>query len=424
MLFRDERALVQQRNAPARVRPLVERTEEGVPRRLVAVAGRMNRVEGDDVAVVCVRQQRAGVLPDEIGAERHVAAESVLREILVGEGDVVVQVLHPVGARERPEREGIPARLRRLGVVDHLVRVEEREAAGRAQELVEPELDAGSEIFHGILQFRRQRGLPDRPPGEGAEKAPAEAPRFGKDVVFQLSRTIAGLDDQLVAHRPADHALVRRDDLRDVILGDRGHVEHLVVELDDLQRLDLEGDLVDDAGQAVAGADQRQQLGVLLLGRFLERARWAHPLDAGHERVDLPEPDAVEGILRVAARRRPERHVADLDVQDELQLQLPQRVGGLNHLQPGLRGERHLLRVDPHNLVQRLHVDDGAGRRHAGRQRVIAAHRPNRTRELVPLFEDVLELFDAFRANELLRAAADAAIVVGDGRAHRRQAPG
>ena len=53
--------------------------------------------------------------------------------------------------------------------------------------------------------------LPDGAPGEGAEKAPAEAPRSGQEVVSQLGRMIAGLDDELVGHRPADHALVRRD---------------------------------------------------------------------------------------------------------------------------------------------------------------------------------------------------------------------
>jgi hypothetical protein len=41
----------------------------------------------------------------------------------------------------------------------------------------------------------------------------------------------------------------------------------------------------------------------------------------------------------------------------------------------------------------------------------------------IPLFQDVLKLFNTFRANELLRTAADAAIVIGDGRAHTRHAP-
>ena len=43
------------------------------------------------------------------------------------------------------------------------------------------------------------------------------------------------------------------------------HVVHVVVEPDDLERLQLERHLVDDAGQAVAGPDERQQLGILAL---------------------------------------------------------------------------------------------------------------------------------------------------------------
>ena len=48
----------------------------------------------------------------------------------------------------------------------------------------------------------------------------------------------------------------------------------------------------------------------------------------------------------------PERHVADLDVEHELQILLPQRGGGLDHLQPGLGGERHLRSVDFTIFVQ------------------------------------------------------------------------
>src|SRR5712691_8666991 len=45
MLFREERALVQQRTAASLVRPVIERVKEGCPRGLVAVAGRVDRVE-------------------------------------------------------------------------------------------------------------------------------------------------------------------------------------------------------------------------------------------------------------------------------------------------------------------------------------------------------------------------------------------
>ena len=46
------RALVQQRDAPAGVRPLVELLEEIRPRVPVALARRINRIDRDDVTVV------------------------------------------------------------------------------------------------------------------------------------------------------------------------------------------------------------------------------------------------------------------------------------------------------------------------------------------------------------------------------------
>ena len=41
-------------------------------------------------------------------------------------------------------------------------------------------------------------------------------------------------------------------------------VVHVVVEADDLERLELERHLVDDAGKPIAGPDERQQLGILV----------------------------------------------------------------------------------------------------------------------------------------------------------------
>ena len=44
------------------------------------------------------------------------------------------------------------------------------------------------------------------------------------------------------------------------------YIVHVVVEADDLQRLQLERHLVDDAGKTVAGTDVREQLRILALG--------------------------------------------------------------------------------------------------------------------------------------------------------------
>ena len=67
---------------------------------------------------------------------------------------------------------------------------------------------ARAEILDGVGQFCRQPGLADGTPGKGAEKAPAESACIGQELVSQLGGTVAGLDDNLVADGPADHALV------------------------------------------------------------------------------------------------------------------------------------------------------------------------------------------------------------------------
>ena len=51
VLLLHERALIEQRNAAALMRPLVERLQEGRPRIGLAIARRVNRIERDDVAV-------------------------------------------------------------------------------------------------------------------------------------------------------------------------------------------------------------------------------------------------------------------------------------------------------------------------------------------------------------------------------------
>ena len=130
---------------PRSMRPLVERLQEIGPRLRLFLARRVNRIERDDVAVPRVRQQRAAVLVDEVRPERHVAAKAVLLVVGVGPLHVVLEVLDVVGARERPEGEGIARRPRGLRVVDGLVGRVEREAAAGAQQAVEAELEAGPE---------------------------------------------------------------------------------------------------------------------------------------------------------------------------------------------------------------------------------------------------------------------------------------
>ena len=56
VLLSHERALVQERDATALVRPLIERLQEISPRLLLFLARRVNGIERDDVAVPRVRR--------------------------------------------------------------------------------------------------------------------------------------------------------------------------------------------------------------------------------------------------------------------------------------------------------------------------------------------------------------------------------
>ena len=143
-----------------------------------------------------------------------------------------------------------------------------------------------------------------------------------------------------------------------------------------------------------------------------------HPLDPGDVRVDLPELDTVETVLRLTARGGSQRDVADLDVQHELQILLPDRSSGVHQLQAGLRGERLLRGIDLHDLREAVHADDGAGGGSAGCERVIAAHGAHRARILVFVAQNLLQFLNGLGMNVLLRSRGDSAVVVRDARAH------
>src|SRR5262249_10350736 len=89
----DAGALVEEGDALVLVGELVELPEEELPGALVG--GGVDGVEGDDVAVVAVGEDRALVLADVVGAAGHVAAEAGLLEVLVGKDEVVAQDLEP-----------------------------------------------------------------------------------------------------------------------------------------------------------------------------------------------------------------------------------------------------------------------------------------------------------------------------------------
>jgi len=49
------------------------------------VGARVNRIDGEDLPVVSIGQERAGVRANVVGAEGHVAAEADGFEVLIGE---------------------------------------------------------------------------------------------------------------------------------------------------------------------------------------------------------------------------------------------------------------------------------------------------------------------------------------------------
>ena len=223
----------------------------------------MNGIERKDVSVVAVGQERARVLANEIGAERHVAAEPVLLVIGVGPGDVVPKIARVIGARERPEGEDIPRRHRRLGVVDRLIRRVQRESAARAQQAVEAELDAGADVLTHRADRSPAQVLADPASDEGREEVPAEPARVSQPFVFQLGSGIPRLQHDVVLQCPTDHRLVAGERLFDELRREIFDVVHVVIEPDDLERLELERDLVQDSGKPIAGPNEGQELGIL-----------------------------------------------------------------------------------------------------------------------------------------------------------------
>src|SRR5262249_53758745 len=82
VLFLFARSLVQQRNALSPVGELVELVEIPFPCRQVAEG--VDGVNGQDVSILRVRQNGAGVLGNMVGDQWAIAAESVLLVMLVG----------------------------------------------------------------------------------------------------------------------------------------------------------------------------------------------------------------------------------------------------------------------------------------------------------------------------------------------------
>src|SRR4029077_20738025 len=126
-----EWALVEQWDTVPLIGKLIEFLQESIPGRLVRVG--VDRVDRKNVAVVRAGQDGARVLADKVRAERHVAAKIVLSEMLFSEREILAQRAQPLIAWEGPEGERVLRRRLSSTVVDRLVRIVERGAAGQAQ---------------------------------------------------------------------------------------------------------------------------------------------------------------------------------------------------------------------------------------------------------------------------------------------------
>src|SRR5262245_23049586 len=109
-----------------------------------------------------------------------------------------------------------------------------------------------------------------------------------------------------------------------------------------------------------------------------------------------------------------ERHVADFDVGQKLQLALAARPRGFDKFETRLGRERQLFRVDPNDLFHAGHADNGSVRGGARCQGMIAAHRPDRARIAVGISENRLDFGHRALRHELARGSGTAAIIILD----------
>src|SRR5208282_4185540 len=97
----------------------------------------MNGIYGENLLVLCVRQQQTGILPNMVSAQRHVAAEASIFEVLIGEIEISPYRRQPLRARKSPEREGVSGIRRRVVIIDDLVGGEQRDPSGEMKLRVE-----------------------------------------------------------------------------------------------------------------------------------------------------------------------------------------------------------------------------------------------------------------------------------------------
>ena len=218
---------------------------------------------------------------------------------------------------------------------------------------------------------------------------------------------------------PAHQAFAPLDDVVDFGLRELVGGPRQIGELRGFDRLHPQRHLVDDAAEPVTRTDPAQEVRIRVLARLLQIPARVDPLHARDVRADLAELDPVERVFRVAARGRSQGHVADLDVQHELELLLAEGSRRVDVLQAGFRRDRSGAVIDPDHPRQMLHAHDRPIRHGARRQRVVAAHGPHWTRELARVAQNRLNLLRCFRRRDLPRRGRDTAVVIGQMWRHR-----
>ena len=272
--------------------------------------------------------------------------------------------------------------------------------------------------FHHVTHQARGGVSPDVAADGRPESRPRQVPDLCQPGALEPVGPIPGLDHGGVTDRPAHHGLVDAGHGIDVLLGQLAAGVYFVAKLDHLQRLDADRDLIANAGQPVARADQVEQVRIGRLGGLPQLAGGVDPFDARDVRADLPVVDAIHSVLAVGTGKRTDSGVPDLDVEQQLQALLPKDHSHLTHLQAGLGRYRHGIGIDLEDPAESVHAHDGAGGRRARRERMKAAHRPHRTRVPIDVAQDALQLLHVLRCHHVPGSGHYPAVIVGNGGGH------
>src|SRR6202041_1942390 len=134
----------------------------------------------------------------------------------------------------------------------------------------------------------------------------------------RLRNLKALLEDRRSVYRPADQPLRGIEKIVDLSLGELVCRDRQIGEVKRLNGFYLQSYFVHDAEEAITRPHQVQQVRAIGLRRLGKIACGRDPLHLRDIGTNLAELYPVERIFAVATGGRPERHVADLDVEHHL----------------------------------------------------------------------------------------------------------